>query len=268
MKNIRHQCRDGFKTAFTLIELLVVISIIALLLSILMPSLNKAREQGKSAVCKSQIKMVGLGMMLYVNENRGYLPPYCSGRIPAGESYTFKPTGATYTDYVRYSLLTAWSSTSVKHEEPPRGGDGFLGVYLQSANLHDMRNVLGCPSLPANPTLRKLTIRKFELDCYVYREKAFALNYEYTTAGWGKTNESIKLTNKKKPSSLVFMADGSGNQLFIEPPNRSSTTDPREGNTFYVPAIRHSGNFNMVFCDGHVESGNWEKSYIIQNFNQ
>ena len=61
---------------FTLIELLVVISIIALLLSILMPSLRKARDQAKDVVCKSNIKAQGLVFQTYTADNNGYFPTH------------------------------------------------------------------------------------------------------------------------------------------------------------------------------------------------
>jgi prepilin-type N-terminal cleavage/methylation domain-containing protein/prepilin-type processing-associated H-X9-DG protein len=60
-------------SAFTLVELLVVISIIALLLAILMPALNKAREQGRFTVCKSYLRTVGQAEMVYASANNGDL---------------------------------------------------------------------------------------------------------------------------------------------------------------------------------------------------
>jgi prepilin-type N-terminal cleavage/methylation domain-containing protein len=56
------------RPAFTLIELLVVVAIIALLVAILLPSLAKAREQARSAVCKSNIHQMGVGLTLYTLE--------------------------------------------------------------------------------------------------------------------------------------------------------------------------------------------------------
>ncbi len=61
----------GRKRGFTLIELLVVISIIALLVSILMPALGRAREQARSTVCKSNLKQWGLIFRYYTDDNNG-----------------------------------------------------------------------------------------------------------------------------------------------------------------------------------------------------
>ncbi|MCP4591675.1 MAG: type II secretion system protein [bacterium] len=64
----------GQRRAFTLIELLVVISIIALLMAILMPTLQRARNQARAVVCQSNLKQWGLLMATYVNENDGRFP--------------------------------------------------------------------------------------------------------------------------------------------------------------------------------------------------
>lgn len=62
------------KKAFTLVELLVVIGIIALLIGILLPALNKARESSRSIKCASNIRQLGVAMQFYINENKGILP--------------------------------------------------------------------------------------------------------------------------------------------------------------------------------------------------
>lgn len=61
------------KTGFTLVELLVVISIIALLLSILMPALGKVREQARCIVCTSNTRQLGLAWVCYAESNNGKL---------------------------------------------------------------------------------------------------------------------------------------------------------------------------------------------------
>ena len=62
------------RTGFTLIELLTVISIIALLVGILLPSLASARRQSKKAVCQSNLRQIGTGIQAYLQDNREYYP--------------------------------------------------------------------------------------------------------------------------------------------------------------------------------------------------
>jgi len=86
-------------TAFTLIEVLVVVAIIALLLAVMLPSLTKAREQSRRAVCASQMKQFVNGMVMYGSDSRDSLP----GPIhPAMELETFLKD-ASY-DYEEWHL--------------------------------------------------------------------------------------------------------------------------------------------------------------------
>ena len=67
------------RRGFTLIELLVVVSIIALLVSILLPALSKAREQAKIVVCASNQHQLVVGVALYASDYDGRMPPTIQG---------------------------------------------------------------------------------------------------------------------------------------------------------------------------------------------
>src|SRR5688572_30873436 len=74
--------RRRFRNAFTLVELLVVIGIIALLISILLPSLAAARRQAKSVTSLSNLRQVGIGIVQYRIENKGYYPLAAWNKFP------------------------------------------------------------------------------------------------------------------------------------------------------------------------------------------
>jgi prepilin-type N-terminal cleavage/methylation domain-containing protein/prepilin-type processing-associated H-X9-DG protein len=124
--------------AFTLVELLVVIGIIALLISILLPALNKARAQANTVKCASNLRTIGQGIAQYVAAFRGALPPsnYYKGelRIVSGVQYPDTPTNG----FVHWSSFLYGNKAKLGTDEPflnETGWDAFKCPSLDRGGL-------------------------------------------------------------------------------------------------------------------------------------
>jgi prepilin-type N-terminal cleavage/methylation domain-containing protein/prepilin-type processing-associated H-X9-DG protein len=121
--------RPGTPRAFTLVELLVVIGIIALLISILLPALNKARDSAKTVACLSNLRQVGVSLMLYASEHRGYSPPGSAS------------TGNGFENWVTYLLASKATTQQI---------DRYANAAEESAKLSTWTSanhgIFRCPS--------------------------------------------------------------------------------------------------------------------------
>ncbi len=104
------------KKAFTLIELLVVIAIIALLVSILLPSLNKAKQLARNVICKTNLRSLGTATYIYASDYEGWLPYQLNNSV----SYF----------WVDCEIVYPWAGPG------PQGLAGlFYGEYFTEVNL-------------------------------------------------------------------------------------------------------------------------------------
>jgi prepilin-type N-terminal cleavage/methylation domain-containing protein len=175
------------RTGFTLVELLVVIGIIALLIAVLLPALNAARRQARTAKCSANVRSILQAMQMYVSESKGWVPAsgWTSGRAaasPAGNAnlgginhlndwqaplgqllgIPFN-TGNTITDRTeRFHTLNAYEpfvcpENDIKVMSQLTGSawvgqEGYLNSYLVAVNFM-FRN---WPAAPANSGTREL----------------------------------------------------------------------------------------------------------------
>jgi prepilin-type N-terminal cleavage/methylation domain-containing protein len=165
------------RKGFTLIELLVVVAIIALLISILLPSLARAREITKRAVCASNLKGVGQGMKVYSNDNADWFPiaPFTENTTQTGNATAIDFIGKMANNLVTINTGTAQLSVvhpsrslfllvidgtcTAKQFICPSSGDGE----------DDMRNTSGTSVVAAQPGQTRFDFRGYPFLSYGYQ---------------------------------------------------------------------------------------------------
>jgi prepilin-type processing-associated H-X9-DG protein/prepilin-type N-terminal cleavage/methylation domain-containing protein len=245
--------------AFTLVELLVVIGIIALLISILLPSLSRARRTARATTSLSNLRQIGIGLMQYRIENRGAYP-VASWASVAGRP-RFRWADAIY-PYMKNTEV--YMSPHLSEDERRRMNKPFHHTCDPNAN----------PGILPGSIFWG----------------GYGYNWQYlgngrTTGGAREYIAGQSAVRAASQTIAVADTDGSKNGgstwtsegvYVIDPPlmsqdlgsrgSRKSSITPGPGNYGYTggndgdpahrstPAERNNGKVNVLFCDGHADA--------------
>lgn len=266
------------RKGFTLIELLVVVAIIALLISILLPSLSRARELAKRAVCASNLRGIGQGMHIYANDNKEWFPNHffkSNVNMAAPTTTDVNYVGNLGLEYHKPTSGT----TNSKANHPSRslflliiGGQQTAGQYVcpsSSDEEDDMRN-RGAYSEGGSGDESAARAGKTRFDFPGYTKLSYA--YQVPFGRRGRPRETL---DSRMPVSAdkgpYYMAAGAETPTGTGriPDERNTAVDPPEGwldeltpkiikfsNEEWRPY--NSGNHNqegqnILYVDGHAD---------------
>ncbi len=216
------------KRGFTLIELLVVVAIIAVLISLLLPALGRARDQAKAAVCMSGLRQVGLGIMNYASAHNGmmyisWVDKNSNWRLIAGN--------------------WVWALTITKYLPVPQPTDVTSKILI-------------CPMSEADALARGA--KKVDWT-YLRIRNTYPFWEVNGTAGW------VNVDRIESPARQAFLVDGKlADQYDLgsgEPgawysfaTNWNFVCDPAGDIYSGAVGFYHGGRANILFSDWHVEA--------------
>jgi prepilin-type N-terminal cleavage/methylation domain-containing protein/prepilin-type processing-associated H-X9-DG protein len=280
------------RKGFTLVELLVVIGIIALLIGILLPALNRARQAAASLLCLSNVRQLALAATMFAQEHHG--------RVPACSDNALYPPNDPLKQYFSYrnnggmDELQDWASALL-----PYMGDRTLTDFQQAPT--NKTKVYLCPSDPylndAFPGYRLFndvtnSVSKYQAVSYGYNADIaclsdkmsrglFANDGNYLSIYKGPNGQPLNcLIGKvyRSTDTLLFADCGNrppvedaipldGNDVLyyssngisplrIAPPGPGTLFGVSQQTPLYlrIPYTRHRGKINIAFVDGHAES--------------
>lgn len=254
---------------FTLIELLVVIAIIALLLAIIMPALQVAKEQASAAVCLSNNRQLAVIWMLYADDNDGLLVDADTGWSTTGYTNVTIPSGViSVHNFVADPQDPQGNRRNTSLEDKIRGyKKGALWPYKEDYKVYNCPHDRRYREEPRDP------MAEIALDINTvggYRSYSMGAPLSQATLGYYETGENLVVIQKVgdfyNPGSKVVWieeADGAGWNL------RAWDMFLNAYRWYDSFAIWHNGSSTFSYADGHADRHKWlEKTTIEQAENQ
>lgn len=222
--------REKNHKAFSLIETLVVVSTTALLVGLLLPSLQSARQQAQRTLCLSNLRQMAIAAQAYTDVYDGHYPIAYYNRREGTVPHFYAWDFTTWKD---------WSDP----DNPNRARAGLLWMGRTIEKVHQCPGFSGADNSLADPYTG-----------YNYNTSYIGLNDLLSPA------DSAQATDVRRPSETALFGDGQctdgGANKYMRAPfsHPGDTLLPDSARHAGAQGYRHLGQTNVAFCDGHARS--------------
>lgn len=223
---------------FTLIELLAVIVIIAIMAALLIPALSRANEQARATLCRSNMRQVGLGFLMYADDNRDYLP--WPGGIPtrANENPRFLPDWCVGGQSQIPAQPALWDQPGFGFNAEAGSIFSYVSSQPRQSFNPNNKSIHGTYRCPSTGRLGEKLRVNFAANGYLDPGRPFGIG---TVAPKG-----VMISAVSDPARKVMLVN-------TEPGTMKSCAFV-PNNVVTDPLVMHLGRANIAFLDGHLES--------------